>query len=198
VMYLPRGLVHDVVAVGKPSLHLTIGVRVRDGMHLLTWLLDQCRDEDPFDLRLPRFANAEERNRHVARLRKHFELLWESDVLQRFFDHRDAHIPARTHFSLPWIGQEPLDHLQDTVRLRMNGTTWRFLRRNGAELAIETDGGTWSLPADAERVLRRVSTGDAVCVRELVAVGGNELAEDRVRYLLASMLRDGLLFIDGE
>jgi hypothetical protein len=35
-------------------------------------------------------------------------------------------------------------------------------------------------------------------VRELVAVGGNELAEDRVRYLLASMLRDGLLFIDGE
>jgi Cupin superfamily protein len=199
VIYLPRGWMHDVVAVDKPSLHLTIGIRVRNGLDLLTWLMGQCQDAALFNRRLPRFRAGLDRSRHIEMLRQEFERLWETDgLLQRFFDDWDTHIPARMHFSLPWIGRDGFGELSDTDYLRLSGTSWRCVRANGAEVAIEADGGTWLLPAPAERVLRRLSGGNRACVGEIIPVVEGDPGKDQGRELLTRMVREGLLYIDAE
>ena len=199
VIYLPRGWMHDVVAVDRPSLHLTIGIRVRNGLDLFTWLVGQCQDAAPFNRRLPRFSAGRERGRYIRLLRQEFDRLWETDdLLQRFFDDWDTHIPARPHFSLPWIGRDGCDELSDADYLRFSGTSWRCVRTNGAEVVIEADGGTWLLPAPAEDVLRKLSGGNRACVREIIPVGEGDAGKDRSRQLLARMVREGLLCIDTE
>ena len=45
LLYIPRGWPHIAVAVGEPSLHLTIGLKQPSGSEYLRWMADRLDDE---------------------------------------------------------------------------------------------------------------------------------------------------------
>lgn len=53
VLYIPRGHLHYAVAVDRPSLHLTMGIRCPTGIDFLEWLVDKLRQKEEFRKSLP-------------------------------------------------------------------------------------------------------------------------------------------------
>jgi ribosomal protein L16 Arg81 hydroxylase len=53
VLYIPRGHWHYALALDEPSLHLTLGMHVKTGIDWLEWLIEQCRQQEPWRESLP-------------------------------------------------------------------------------------------------------------------------------------------------
>jgi ribosomal protein L16 Arg81 hydroxylase len=64
MLYLPKGIWHDVAAMGEPSLHITIGLLYPSLAEFFIWLLESQKykepytDIRPFDYRAEKYADA--------------------------------------------------------------------------------------------------------------------------------------------
>ena len=102
LLSIPRGHWHDAVAGGEASLHLTVGIVRSTGIDLVEWLADRLRGVELFRDDLPRLADAGERRRRARELREALLNLWSEDLVDEFFEARDAQATARPRLGLPW------------------------------------------------------------------------------------------------
>lgn len=61
VLYIPRGHWHYAVAVERPSLHLTLGIRCFTGNDLLDWLVEEIHEQEAWRLNLPLVSDGDNR-----------------------------------------------------------------------------------------------------------------------------------------
>jgi hypothetical protein len=200
LLYIPHGRVHEAIGVSDPSLHLSIGVAKRRGIDLLEWTLRQLREDTLFNRDLPRFADPEERGRHMAELWQRLARAWQGDPLARYFEDMDASAPMYPHFGLPWIG-EPLELPRDgDRRIRSSGIIWCVSEngdRNDDELEFRVAGETVKLPKGSRELLRPLLAGHAVELQQLCRRPGNAQSEHDALSVVNDLLGNGILHIAG-
>ncbi|MEW6733871.1 MAG: cupin domain-containing protein [Acidobacteriota bacterium] len=198
LLYIPHSRIHEVIGVCEPSLHLTIGVAKRNGIHLLEWMLEQLRQDDAFNKDLPRFANTSEYHNHVVDLKKRLDYFWEQAPLQRFFENIDGNAPIRTHLNLPWIGQ-PLELPRDgTKQIRFAGTSWCWLENNGDQRgssAFQVAGQTLTVPKAVAHMLPSLLSGEIITLEQFCQQVSTILSEAEALSIVNNLLENGVLFI---
>jgi len=144
LLYIPRGWWHDAVALGEPTLHLTLGVRREIGLDFVNYLLTRLGGYEVARADLPRFASPEEQKQYISTLREAIAALLSEDSLSNYFRRVDASVPGRMRLSLPWsimpnrpipksvwvhwlpVRHAPLTETADTVVLEALGAKFTF------------------------------------------------------------------------
>jgi hypothetical protein len=194
VAHVPRGHWHDAMAGGEPSLHLTVGLIRPAGVDLLTWLADRLRADERYRRDLPRRAGPDQRRAHARELREALLTRWTDDILDEFFDWRDAHAEPRPRLSLPWGVVD--ERLEDGVRLRDNLPRPAPLRAHPEGVELRALGRSWVFATAARPMLELALDGRPRTVGELLAAGDPDAREQR-RELLTFLCREDVLGIVG-
>lgn len=191
VLYLPRGQWHDVSAVGEESLHLTIGFNRASGVDLVAWLADQVRADEAFRTDLPRFATAEERGAHAARLRARLVEQLDDGIVDRFLADRDVQAPAHTHTGLPWTATSDLLPSDDEAQVRLL-TPRAVLTREQDTVVLSGDGKRLVFAEAAELVLTALLPGAPISISDVLSAAP-ALDRATVRALLGELTEQGLI-----
>jgi ribosomal protein L16 Arg81 hydroxylase len=101
LLYIPRGWWHVAYPVDDPTLHLTLGLLNRRGLHLLHWLANQLKNCLEVRQDIPHLADRATQQAYMSALREHLFSAWSEDLLDRFLTSSDAHALSRPHFQLP-------------------------------------------------------------------------------------------------
>ncbi|MER6434475.1 cupin domain-containing protein [Streptomyces sp900105245] len=100
VLHVPRGWWHLVTPVNEPSIHLTIGLTKRTGVHFLSWLSNEMVNEESFRTDISRRGGAPRRE-HLENLSKILSnYLEDESVLERYLDSHTRATPGRSRFNL--------------------------------------------------------------------------------------------------
>ena len=103
VLYLPRGVWHDVRAAGTLSLHVAASIRNRTGMDFLSWALRRCRTHALIRSDIPRFGDTPLLQDYIADVRSVAESYVSEAGLARFLAEQQGAVPPRARFMLPWL-----------------------------------------------------------------------------------------------
>lgn len=196
LLYIPRGWWHGALPLAEPTLHLTFGIHNRTGIDLLGWLQDELRSTELFRQDLPRFASPGERAEHVARLRAQLIARFEGDLIQEYFDSRDARVQPRAVPGLPFTPTSDL--LPESDRFRLRIASPRELR-----LVDEVDGAfnfaaasrTWRFAAPARPLFELLNDGQSRTFDELSVAVAAQLDRAALRGLLRELLKEGLVVL---
>lgn len=104
VLYLPKGHWHYAIAVGKPSLHITLGIHCATGIDFLDWVVNQLRQSEDWrkNLAFPTENNSDTiRNQLSQLVEKLSDYTQKSDLPSGYiYDLITANHPVNT-YSLP-------------------------------------------------------------------------------------------------
>ncbi|GAB3448440.1 hypothetical protein GCM10027570_21900 [Streptomonospora sediminis] len=191
VLHVPRGWWHTVKGTGDVSMHLTFGFTRATGIDWARSLLEHLYDVDFFRADLPRFASAEERNKHRHELIRRLADAAEQHDLDGFLAERDSHFPRRQTFALPWAvdGAEP----HTGTRVEFVPILAPPLEREGEQVALTVSGKRYRLPAAAEPVLAELARRPQTTVGELAA-DSNTPPETTAR-ILQALVRHHLVLL---
>ena len=193
VLYLPRGCWHGAVALGEPTLHLSVGATARTGVDLLRWCVDELRTRPAFRRDLPRLGDAAARSAHLGELRGALLDLLSDGVLERYFADVDARAEVRTRTSFPLaVTGAPL---AEDARLR-----WLPARVNdvapGPDGAVRIAAGSnrWTFAAAAAPALRALTTERTIPLGALQERSG--LAPETLRAFVRELVEAGLVAVE--
>lgn len=193
VLYLPRGCWHGAVALGEPTLHLSVGATARTGVDLLRWCVDELRTRPAFRRDLPRLGDDAARSAHLGELRGALLDLLSDGVLERYFADVDARAEVRTRTSLPLAVTGTA--LADDARLR-----WLPARVNdvspGVDGAVRIAAGSnrWTFAAAAAPALRALATDRTIALDALLERSG--LAPETLRSFVRELVEAGLVAVE--
>lgn len=198
VLHVPRGWWHGVRPVKGPTLHLTVAVPRTTGIDLVNWLADQVCCEPGFRKDLPRYGPADDRTRHMTRLRDTLSsLLEEPGLLERFFLDRDACAPVRQRFSLAAV-DELTGRLGDG-----EAVTWlaprAVLLDEGERVALLANGRRRTFTASAGGMLEHLLAEMETTAGRVIGVGVSEpgIGEPEARAFLTELVDAGLVAVGG-
>jgi ribosomal protein L16 Arg81 hydroxylase len=196
VLYLPRGHWHDVSSVGELSLHLTIGFNPATGVDLVAWLADQLRADELFRRDLPRFAAAQDRTEVAGRLRTAIEAALTPDVVDRFLTDRDAQAPAHPRVGLPWAALPDALPPEDEAEVRLLTPRAVLESLDGDRVALLAAGKRFVFAKAVAPMLEALLDGSPQPIKTLVELVAPAADRERVRGLLAELVKRGLLTVD--
>ena len=196
LLYIPRGWWHDVVALDEPTLHLTISLHWKTGADYLSWLAKQMTDDDLIRQDLP--IDGPSRVNASSAIRDALRERLESDSMSIAAFDRDskASTRVRSTSSLP-IGidgvplsgsavitsncawQHSIDVLADIVTCRVNGWQMSVKGKCAGLLALV------------------LQSTEPLEVRHICEKHADELDKEEIHYLLAFLIKAGLITASG-
>lgn len=198
VIYIPRGHWHDVVGINEPTLHLTVGSTNPTGVDLLSWLVDQLRDEEEFRKDLPLFSQGDECVDHCTRLKNALDHRWGEDLISRYLAHRRQVLAFRPHICLPHaIYQEnsklPSDY---SVQLCANGEINCGVICGADHITIAADGRRWVFNDMILPVIQLILSGKPHNFSTLLeAVASQGVSRESLQNLIVELLVGGFVQI---
>jgi hypothetical protein len=197
LLYIPRGWWHVAVPLAEPTLHLTVGVHNRTGLDLLRWLAERMRGSETFRGDLPRFATAEGRAAHAARLREELLAAWDDSLVEKFYEDLDARAEPRPRVELPWAATPGAAPPAPDALVTLLAP--RPLKLEASRGVVEFDclGRRWRFAEDALPVLRRLASRRECTVAALCEEAAGRLPESQVRAFVAELALHGLVAIEG-
>jgi hypothetical protein len=100
VMHIPRGYWHQATRQERGdgySLHVTFGLTKRTGVHWLTWLADQARQQDVFRHDIARWGMAEDQMAQHLAFIDAAERLVTGSFIADYLDRREQEQPSSRH-----------------------------------------------------------------------------------------------------
>jgi hypothetical protein len=194
-LYVPRGWWHEVVAMGAPSLHLTVSVHPRGGRHLLGLLRERLTPVEAVAAALPRPTSDDDPIEVTERLRAAVEAAFDDLTLDAAFAEWDrTNVPMRPTPSLPFSVEHPvLPTTEPQRRLRLTGTRPPVLRKTAAgRTEVWSQGQRWILCDQRLALIEPLFTGECHTVGHLLA-GAAGLPEDQAHPFLEDLVLAGLL-----
>ena len=197
LLYIPRGWHHAAIPLNEPCMHLTISVANPSAPDLLAWLADELRTGPLGQLCVSRLAEDADRTDFVDRLRNAVLSALEPAILQRYFESSDANRRAASHFSLPWSATVRGLPLDDATLVRLTSRRPLSFHVNGDPRALEftVAGRTWRYPPAMGVLLDALREGRTATIEDLIALGRDTLGDQLARAFLATLIKDGLIFI---
>ncbi|MBV9845297.1 MAG: cupin-like domain-containing protein [Kutzneria sp.] len=192
VLYLPRRWWHSVSAVGEPSLHLTIGIDLEDGIDFLTWLVDRARAHELFRKRLPRKADERQKQEYIAAIRAHWnELIAPEDIVDQFLAHADGTSRGRPLFGLPGLLDEDSVLDSRSARVMLLATRATVIPANDGYI-LTALGRRWSFPAATKPLIDAILSHSDLTVEQLLELNVGVSAERSARVIF-TLLKAGVV-----
>ena len=193
VLYLPKGTAHAARTVAEPSLHLTVGVRLRTWADALqpaySAALAQQRDPLPAGYAHDPAGLGAEMAERLRALASAIEKVDAGELAQgaadRFWSTRQPPLEGQLAQLLA------LDDVSDSSRLCKRPGARAALRHDGGHVVVVLADRELRLPADAEPALRVVLDRDTFVVGDLAPY-----LDDSSRLVLTRRLvREGLVTV---
>ena len=193
LLYIPRGHWHDAVAVGEPTLHLTVGIPTLTGVDFLNWLTDDARGTESVRRNIPLF-DARRRARWFQQLDRVVSQRMDAGTLTHYLEERRARMEPSTRPALPHAvhpGLEPAsrDLLQWTGIAHAKPSTRR------AGLVVRTTDREFVFDPAAAALIERLLTGDEIAYGTLRRAFVRKLGAQRLRRFVGELLREHFITI---
>jgi hypothetical protein len=174
VLYLPRGWWHDVAATDGPSLHYTMSVPRRLGLHLLGWVGEIMQDFGQARLDVPRVADPERRLRYDAALLDDVLRVLREGASSAFLDYCDAAALPRPDVALPLMAQPEIVTPAGDQEIVSRVPRPVVLREAGdGSISFGACGKWFRVTAHAASLLTLVFSGHEVSVAQAMATVGS-------------------------
>ncbi|HEX8283201.1 MAG TPA: cupin domain-containing protein [Pyrinomonadaceae bacterium] len=193
LLYIPRGWWHVAEPLAEPTLHLTVGVHNRTGLDLLRWLSERMRASETFRRDLPRFASADSRAAHAARLREELLTAWDDSLVEKFYEDLDSRADSRARVELPWVATPGATPPAPDAFVRLLAPRPLKVAASGGVVEFDCLGRRWRFAEDAAPVLRRLAERRACTVNELCEAARGRLAPSKVQAFVAELALHGLV-----
>jgi ribosomal protein L16 Arg81 hydroxylase len=192
LLYIPRGHWHDAVAVGEPTLHLTLGIPACTAVDYLRWLGDDLGAIESMRRNIPLF-DAERRKQWLGELQAAVARRLDGAAVDRFLEERRANFYPSARPSLPRAVQEtgapaPGDLLQWT------GVA-HSIRTVKAGLAIRCGGHEYVFNRAALALIERLLTGEPISYGRILRAYSRKLGAARVRRFVGELLREHFITV---
>ncbi len=200
LLYMPRGWWHAAVACDEPTLHLTVGIEVRTGLHILSWLNKQLEHNDSLRTDIPHFGDATLRRKYIRSVQADLEAAATREDLLALFD-RDAsaNCIARPSFNLPWGATDaPLPGSEDQViSVAISQPIEIVHPSEGSLIGIGVNGTLLTFHEAAEPVLSFLLEVRATRVGTLLEMAAGTLDRQQLLELLADLIRNGVVCLSN-
>ena len=188
LLYLPRGEVHEAAVEGPNSVHLTIGIHIRHGVHLFEWLRKRAALDPEIRKDLTRAAGTEALRLHEATLKERLHAIVDAASVEEFLSAEDAERRPRVRLN---IGIEDMPADDDVVEPAPRRTI-ALPADVESETAIIVGGERYRLSPAALRVLRLLLLRNRLTFREIKTELSAELNAEAVRVAIHELARQGL------
>ncbi|HZF17839.1 MAG TPA: cupin domain-containing protein [Steroidobacteraceae bacterium] len=192
LLYIPRGHWHDAIAVGEPTLHLTLGISPLTAVDYLTWVADDLRAVESMRRDLPLFDDKRREEWHRTLNAAVLPRLNEK-TLKRFLEGRRARLDASTRPALPHA-IAGTTRLGNGDRLQWTGSTGTA-HRDAAGLTVRSGGREYVFDPAAAPLIERLLSGKAVSYGRLLRSFGRQLGAGRLRRFVGELLREHFVTI---
>lgn len=192
LLYIPRGHWHDAVAVGEPTLHLTLGISTLTGIDYFKWMTDDLLGAESMRRNLPLF-DGKRRAQWFRNLSGAVLPRLDEQALKRFLDERRAHIGVSTRPALP-------HSIAGTARLgngdflQWTGST-RSAHASDEGFVVRSGGREYVFDPAATPLIERFLTGETITYGELQRSFARKLGAARLRRFVAELLREHFLTV---
>ena len=172
-LYLPRGWLHSAVALGEPSLHLTLGVRAMNRYSLVEALLDQAAEEAALRSGLPLGLDVTDPDQLAPHLTATVQALrsWLPRVnADRLAERLRSRVWKATRPApiRPLAQTEALAGLDaEMVLAPRRGLRWRITAAGDDTVALHLVDRTITVPAYCEPALRALLAGPSIRAGDL-------------------------------
>jgi ribosomal protein L16 Arg81 hydroxylase len=194
MLYVPRGEAHDAVGEIKPSVHLTIGIDVPNGIDLLNWMAQRAKNNVVFRMDLTRAGGEEPFRNHGVLLRQHLHELIDQISFNAFLDDLDEQRSLRVQLNLG----------SDNV---LSCNTWlsptpkrRFALApdTKGETEVTLGGSTFRLSNDARRTLHLLLEKDGLSFGALADKLATTMEDNGLREAVSQLVSKGLVAIESQ
>lgn len=193
VLYLPRGYWHAAVGLGRPTLHLTIGLRRKLGADLIHWLADWMLAEDVARKDLPLEQDDEALGAHVARLLSAIAAHPAAELGRLYRRHVEANQIYRPQTSFPHIGGSSLS-LNACLKLAAGAVRLR-IGAPGEPVVFSWRGVEFTLSAALAPVITALMDGRTLTLADLQSLAPDTKDGD-LKAFASEMARRGAFLID--
>jgi ribosomal protein L16 Arg81 hydroxylase len=192
LIYIPRGHWHDAIAVGEPTLHLTLGLPTLTGIDFLTWLTDDARGVESMRRNIPLF-DTRQRAQWLRQLQHAVSRRTEATAFMRFVAGRRARFDASSRPSLPHA-IHATSPPSKSDRLQWTGIAHAMtLTREG--LVVQTADREYVFDIAAAPLVERLLTGKASTYGKVQQTFTRKLGAVRLRRFVSELLREHFVTI---
>jgi len=199
VLYLPKGHWHYAIAVGKPSLHITLGIHCATGIDFLEWVVNQLRQSEDWrqNLAFPTENNSDTIKNQLSQLvEKLSDYTQKSNLPSGYiYDLITANHPVNT-YSLPQ--QTGFYIFPKGINTRFRVPSWQRLmisQISEAEYKIKS----W----EKEAIVRSVTPDFLDNLLSLETFTGQDVQrwlpdldwQDEIMPILSSLVQAGIIFV---
>ncbi len=188
LLYIPRGHWHDAIAVGEPTLHLTLGVATLTGIDFLSWLVDDVRSVASARRDIPLF-DARARGAWLARVTGAARARLEPQALSRYLEERRAVLLSSAPPALPF-SVHPQFVPAATDGVRWTGAAHAALTRSAAGLTVRTLDHEYVFDPEAAPLVERLLQGKTVRYGALRRSFARKLGPRRFQRFMSELLRE--------
>ena len=193
LLYIPRGHWHDAIAVGEPTLHLTLGLATLTGIDFLSWLVDDVRSVDSARRDIPLF-DAKSRRAWFVRVAGAAGARLTAGTLARYLEERRATLAAHAPPALPCSVYARFRPAAD-AGVRWTGTVHAALERRARGLAVSTLDREYVFDLAAAPLIERLLQGKTVRYSALQRAYAGKLGPRRFKRFLSELLREHFVTI---
>ncbi len=194
LLYIPRGHWHDAIAVGEPTLHLTLGISTLTGIDYLNWMADDLRAVESMRHDLPLF-DGKRRAQWLRNLRGAVVPRLDEQTVKRFLDERRARFALSTRPALPY-SIAGTARLRNGDHLRWTGSA-RTSHSNDEGFVVRSGGREYVFDPAAAPLIERLLTGGTMSYGQLQRSFSRKLGAARLRRFVGELLREHFLTIEG-
>jgi hypothetical protein len=193
LLYIPRGHWHDAIAVGEPTLHLTLGVATLTGIDFLKWLVDDVRSVASARRDIPLF-DATARGAWLARVTGAARARFGPDGLSRYLEERRAVLHSSAPPALPYsVHAQLVPAANDGVR--WTGAAHAALTRSAAGLTVRTLDHEYVFDPEAAPLVERLLQGKTIRYGVLRRSYARKLGPRRFQRFMSELLREHFVTI---
>lgn len=199
-LYLPRGTWHKVYGQAEISVHLSLSIPNRTGIHFMYWIVEQLKQFPLFRQDLPRFTSPVHQSEYLHSLINQLTSFWSVDLLQQFFQNYDAQAISRPHIALPWNLLPEVLPPTDTFSVRLTSPRPLHLRLDPENQQIFgfLHGKEFGCHISALPLLEHLNSGKLCSFQELLTFSGMGTPVEKIREFLKMLTVEGFLEIhDG-
>lgn len=195
VIYVPRGHWHSAVGMNEPTLHITVGINNPTGIDMLSWLVDELRDEVEYRKDIPRFDGKESIEAYIKQLKGILDREWSEDIYIKYNEFRQATTRQRMHFSLPF-GAATNALPSSSFTIRFTGTTHTKICPNVDNpdlIEFNALGRNWVFNKKSKPLLALILSGNDIKYDDLSGISDFSIKE--LDSTLVALIEQGLIYI---
>lgn len=201
VLYLPKGHWHYAIAIGKPSLHITLGIHCATGIDFLEWLVNQLKQSEDWrkNLAFPTENNADTISNQLSGLvEKLVEYTAKADLNSGYIYDLITANPEISTYSLPQ--QTGFYIFPKGINTRFRVPSWQRLmisQVSEAEYKVKSGKKEVILKPVTQEFLENILSLEMFTGKDVISWLPDLDWQDEVMPILSSLVQEGIIFVDS-